>query len=488
MSTGFGVTIDGPLDTNGNVEVNNPLTNTEAGFVGDTSCDDEGVVTGSRFMVDNYASDDYRLTVGRCTPLLDYNFNGTAQATGQWKCLFTTMTMTEGSGSVLCNANSTATTTTGCALSSWPYFKLQGGAEIFGVAEAIISATPLQSGQILELGFFLPTATTAPADGAYFRITSAGTLGVINYNGVETVATFPVGTFGTGNGAALAPNVAYRLGINITTYKTEFWINDTLVGSLATPSGNGTPFATVALPYTFQQRNSGAIVGTQAQLKVCLVHIEQDDLDLVMPYPHVLSAAGQAAYQGQEGGTVGSTASLPNSAAGTGPTAYVLSNTSANVTGLGGISATLPTYAVNDDGLLFDYAVPAGGVAQVPRKLVITGVRVQGAVSVVFIGGPVTFLYQLAYGHTAASLATLETASFATATTKAPRKIAIGIDTYAATAAVGTVGSAPLDLDLSESPVTVNPGEHVAIAARNLGVVTTSGAVTVMATFRGYWV
>jgi hypothetical protein len=485
--TAFNVIITEPVDGSGNAETNTPLSDTAAGFVSDTSCDDEGVITGSRFMVDNYASDDYRLAVGRCTPLLDYNFNGTAQATGQWKCLYTTMTMTEGGGSVLCNANSTGTGSTGCALSTWAYFKLQGGAELYAAAEVTATPFEIQINQVAELGLFLPTATSAPADGAYFRLAASGTQGVVNFNGAETVLPFPTSYFGTGNGAKLISGTVYRLGINITTYKTEFWINDVLAGSIATPAGQGTPFATIALPYTFQLRNTGSVSPFVAQLKVSLVHIEQDDLDLVMPYPHVLSAAGQSSGQGQEGGTVGSTANLPNSAGGSGPGAAALNNTTANVTGLGGIAAVTPSYAVNDDGLVFDYTNPAGGIAQVPRKLIITGVRVQGAVTSALTGGPVTYLYQLAYGHSAVSLATAESASFNTATAKAPRKVAIGIDTYASGAIAGVLGSGIMDLDLSMSPVTVNPGEHVAVVARNLAS-TATGTITVTAAFRGYWV
>jgi hypothetical protein len=63
------------------------------------------------------------------------------------------------------------------------------------------------------------------------------------------------------------------------------------------------------------------------------------------------------------------------------------------------------------------------------------------------------------------------------------------MDTYAATAAVGVLGSTvPLELDLTQGPVTVNPGEHIAVVARNLGVVTTTGAITVVCTMKGYWV
>ena len=111
MTTGFGVDVTGPIDpvTNTAIETNGPANDAQAGFVAPTSRNDSGQVTGTNNVKDAYSSDDYRLAVGRCTPTFDWNFNGAAQATGQWLCAFTTMTMTEGGGTVLCNANSTAT-------------------------------------------------------------------------------------------------------------------------------------------------------------------------------------------------------------------------------------------------------------------------------------------------------------------------------------------------------------------------------------------
>jgi sulfotransferase len=44
----------------------------------------------------------------------------------------------------------------------------------------------------------------------------------------------------------------------------------------------------------------------------------------------------------------------------------------------------------------------------------------------------------------------------------------------------------PLSLSLL-TPIVVRPGEFVQLIARNLGTVTTTGAITITATFDGYW-
>ena len=88
----------------------------------------------------------------------------------------------------------------------------------------------------------------------------------------------------------------------------------------------------------------------------------------------------------------------------------------------------------------------------------------------------------------AASLATAETASFATASTKAPRRIALGLESFPVTSAVGQVSATNCPVYMQfVSPVIVNPGEFVAIAAKNIGTVTTAGAILSLVTYDAYW-
>ena len=145
----------------------------------------------------------------------------------------------------------------------------------------------------------------------------------------------------------------------------------------------------------------------------------------------------------------------------------------------------LPTLAAASDGIVFSYLNPAPTINVTGRNLVIRGINVQGAVSVILAGGPVIYAYAVAFGHTALSLATAETGSFVTATAHAPRIVPIGIESYAATAAVGALGSG-CTLQLA-NPIVVLPGEYVALLARNIGVVTTTGAITIVAAFDAYW-
>ena len=94
---------------------------------------------------------------------------------------------------------------------------------------------------------------------------------------------------------------------------------------------------------------------------------------------------------------------------------------------------------------------------------------------------PVVYAYSLAYGHNNVSLATTTTA-----TSKAPVRVPLDIETYAAAAAVGTVGQG-VTVNFDNGPIVVYPGEFIQTVAKNLGSVTTTGVITFLVEFTGYW-
>jgi hypothetical protein len=335
----------------------------------------------------------------------------------------------------------------------------------------------LLANQVIEFGLFVPTTTTAPTDGAWFQWTSAGLIGVAAFNG----ATVQTGTLTAVNVA----NQFCAFDIIVGAREVEFWRDDVLLAILLIPSGQGTPFITTGLPYSVQFRNSNTVTGSPVpQLKVSGVEVDYIDFGTTPDVNQVQGWQGLHSSQGISGGTMGTTALFSNSlAAGAG--AAMTNTTAALGSGLGGQFSALPTLAVGTDGIVCSFQVPAGGINQTPRRISISQIRIQGGVTTILAGGPVLYAYSLAYGHTALSLATAETGSFVTATTKAARRIPLGFETYAATAAVGAVGGGVI-VDFPV-PVIVNPGEFVAITAKNLGVVTTTGVITLLVTFNGSW-
>lgn len=451
------------VDATFNLNVNTPVVRTQAGYSSMLCEIDAGSITGSKLIRTPHISEDERLFVGVDTTQAMFNFTPTTQNTGDFKHAFTTMTMTQTSGFL--NINPALATVSGnyASLQSWRHFTLQGDGSLHVEFTGQVSATPVAN-QILEAGLFVGTAGVAPADGVFFRYTSAGLQGVITYNGVETSSGVMV--------ASITPNTVGKFQIVINQRDVYFWVDGVLGAELGVPAANAMPYLTPALPVCVMMRNSGTVTGG-ITTKIGTIHVTQNELATNKTWPQQMATQGNA-YQGQEGDTMGSLAMYSNAAV---AAAAALTNTSAaapNV-GLGGVVQVLPTLTAGTDGILFSYLNPAGSVTQPPKTLVVHGFFIDSAVTTALTGGPLVMALGVAFGHTALSLATVETASFATATTKAPRRFPLGLQCYAAASAVGT--SAQAIKVLLESPITINPGEYFAVTARNLGTVTTLGAV-----------
>jgi len=85
-----------------------------------------------------------------------------------------------------------------------------------------------------------------------------------------------------------------------------------------------------------------------------------------------------------------------------------------------------------------------------------------------------TLQFSLAFGHSAVSLATAEAA-----TTKAPRRVALGMMTWPVGAAIGAQPqTGALTVDFGDAPIYVNPGEFVQLVGKFLvGTATASQVI-----------
>lgn len=462
------------IDANGHIKTTLPATAAQAGFATTQFEIDSGSITGSRTLRRPFVSVDDRLAVGMDSVAAMYNFTAGTQNTGDFKHAFTTMTMTQTAGFL--NINPALATVSGnyAFLQSWKFFTLQADGQLHIEFVGQISGTIPPANQILEKGLFQGTAGVVPADGVFFRLTSAGLQGVISYNGVETATGVMLAT--------LAANTNYKFEIKISQRDVFFWIDGVMGGKLPTPAGQAVPYLWMNLPICMMMRNSGTVSGG-VTAKIGSIHVTQTDIASNRSWAEQMAAQGNA-YQGQEGDTMGSLAMLSNAAT---AAAAALSNTTAAAQnlGLGGVVQVLPTLTAGTDGILLSYQNPVPTVTQPGKTLVVKGIYLDSAVTTILAGGPLVMAMGIAFGHTSVSLATAETGTFVTATTKAPRRIPLGLQCYAATAAVGATAQS-IYLQFT-SPVVINPGEFFAITARNLGVVTTTGAVVFTAMVDHYF-
>ena len=114
------------------------------------------------------------------------------------------------------------------------------------------------------------------------------------------------------------------------------------------------------------------------------------------------------------------------------------------------------------------------------KTLVITGVTIESFVQAALTGGGYNAVWCLAFGHTAVSLATADAA-----TTKAPRRIPLGVQTVASGAAVTT--QLQTISRTFDAPITVDPGQFIAAVKKKVGTAPSGGVIAHIITFNGYF-
>ena len=447
---------------------------------------DGGFITGEVILRPQEVDNDYRTRVSQDLILDDEIFNYTAQNTGKHNFAATTMAATWTAGQFTTNSGSITTTTTGVQLSTYAFFPVSGTTTLSLDSELAFSAQPTTN-TFIEWGMGVPGgATAAPSDGVFFRLNAAGLQGIVSFNGTETsTGVFPA-TGGTGTWA-YTNNKRYQFIVYQSTTEAVFWVNDgtgaVLLGQISLPAAQGRMSMGSASQAFFKHSIRGGAASGAMQCLVGAYSVRQGGQNA----PTIPSTAGNrswGSYQGLSGGTMGSLANYANSA---NPTAAVPTNTTAALgVGLGGQFWETVSLAVNTDGIICSYQVPAGTVNVPGRRLVIRGVGLMSHVQTVVAGGPYVSQYSLAFGHTAVSLATTEAA-----TTKAPRRIALPAFTQVVTAAqaVSTIVSQPggAYTDFGDAPVFVNPGEFVQLVTKHIGTAGTTGTVAHVVSFIYGW-
>lgn len=447
---------------------------------------DAGSMTGTPYLQSPETSDDYRLRVGIDSLIFDHTFSETLVDTSSMRLSgVTTMTATMASGFLTLNAGGAATASGNyIAFQTQRYFRVRATSPLYVEITGNLTAIPITN-QVIEVGLYVPTAGTQPQDGVWFQATSAGVIGVLGYNGTLT----QTGVLVTPGNLPINSNGTYLILVN--SGYVEFWIDDVLFGEIEVPAGQATPFLTDSLPVTVMQRNSGVVSATsQAALRIGDIGVTSGDIASNRSWAAQMTGMGQHCSQGQSGGTMGTTASLPNATAATTLTGGAISQSAAIKTGLGGeagIIANVP----GADGIIFAYQNPAGSVTQPPRNLTIMGMRI----SAVNLGAavattPSTLQWSLAYGATGGTIPPLtqaETQSLTAASVKGYRRIPLGFSSFLVGAAVGTQASDNMVIRF-DAPVTLLPGEWLAVTAKFIqGTATASQVIWCVAMVDGHF-
>lgn len=444
---------------------------------------DAGFITGSPSLFSPEVDNDYRMRTAVDTLLDSEIFNYTAQNTGKFNMLATTLAPSFTLGSFNTNPTSLTTAAAGVQLRTYATFPIFGTCTTAADIEGSFTAQPTVN-CVNEFGFGLIGAAVAnaPIDGVFLRLTSAGLQGIVNYNGLEaTTGVFPTSSTDATPWAYIL-NKKYQFIVYIGQRRVAFWVNDgintNLLGSIETPAGQGQPCASSALPVFTRQYHSGA-AGSALSFAFSGYSVRIGGGDTT----NILGVNGNALHgsaQGLSGGTIGSSMfGTVTTGSVVPPTPAVPTNTTATLgSGLGGTFYETVSLAVATDGIVDSFQVPAlstaAGATYAPqRRLRVDGVSIGSFVQTVVVGGGYNSRFYVAFGHTAVSLQTTETA-----TTKAPRRKMLPIVQLVTAAQAANTMVAQNIYDYKfKNPIYVNPGEFLQLVTTHTGTAGTTGTV-----------
>ena len=449
---------------------------------------DQGLITGEPKITSTENDIDYRQRISSDLILDECVFNYTAQDTGKHFYNNTTMTTTWTAGQLTTNGASITTANTGAQVVTYATFPNTGTQTLSADFEVAFSNQPTTN-SFIEFGLGLAGAgVTAPTDGVFFRLSSAGLQLVTSNNGTETVIPAPLAD---GAGVwAYDNNKRYQFIAYMGGVEANFWVNDgtgaVLLGKIPLPAGQGRICMARGVQLFMKHRITGGAAAGVLQAFFGAYNVRLGGSNLTS----CVSTQGnriEGSYQGFGGGTLGSLARFGTISSGNeaNVTAAVPTTTTAALgSGLGGNFWETVSLAVNTDGIIQSYQVPALSVNSAGRRLCIRGVFLNSYVQTVIVGGGYIAEWFLAFGHTAVSLATTEAAA-----SKAPRRIALPfVQTVTAAQAANTlVAQNETFCDFGDAPIYVNPSEFVQLCTRHLGTAGSSGTVVHKITFVYGW-
>ena len=459
---------------------------------------DTGAITGAPQLASPETDQDYRQRQAADTPLDEEIFNYAAQNTGKHTFVNSTMAGAWGANSFTTNSGGSVTVNQGLTFGTYKEFPIIGTHTLSLDIEASFSAAPTTN-TIIDFGLFRRGAATAyaPADGAFFRLTSAGLSAVISNNGSETiVGPFPVDKDHPSTPWAYSLNEKYQFIIYVSPRVCEFWINDNgninLFATINTPNGLGQPVAGATLPFSVRHAIIGGNASGAISMNVCRYNVRLGGSNITDTLGTVNNRMF-GAYEGLSGGTPGA---LISGTVTTGtlvaPSAAVPLNASlaanlCNSLGVRSYETFTTGLALDTDGILQQYQVPAGSVSVAGRRLRLNGVKLSAWIQTVMAGGTAIINeFKLGFGNSATSLQTAEAAA-----TKKPRYVLLPELTQAValTQAVSTQVAQPGGMVCNfQNPIYVEPGQFMELIITHKGTtIPTSGVIAYDIQFDYSW-
>ena len=466
----------------GNLKVQLPTTAAQVGSVRLMSENDDGSILGTPQLRAPETGVDYRLRVGSDTLLDSHYFTEDYLHINKHNVWTSGSAVNANSGYVRLNSSGQTNANAYAMIHTLHHFQMVNGNGPMYVETAFRMDAAIVTGVNFEWGMASRNYSTASTpDGVFFRLTTAGLVGVISYSGSQTTTGVMLST--------LASGVTYTTGIIIGNRQVEFYVNDVMyVEPLAFNTAMPLKVTTAAWFAKFYHGSSGS---TGAAGSIGLIGgyaIYQNDI--VVPYqmPVLASIMGNGMYMMQ-----GSQGANQNFSVSTAPPSITLTANSGP--GLGKLfnSFIYPsaiTVAESDYPIVAYIPNPTGISDTLPPKnFVCTGVEVGDLVVTSAVsGGPLVAQWFVGFKCTSSTLNVTESTQWGggTSIVRTPRMIPMRCQTIPASASAGTVIGG-FRLDLSSSPLLIGPQDYLHVVVRfPAGTSITSSSMRQTISLLGY--
>ena len=408
----------------------------------------------------------YRLRTGQESLCFLDNFDGTTVNTVRWTQSTSTMTQAQTQTSFNMNSAGNHTASTYSILTSTKSFMVTGE---FGIESRIKAILTPQANAVIELGFFAAATNTAPTNGVFFRITSAGVQElVINFNGTETTSVIATAMTAADSYTFVVYMYGTTARLDILNFDNSLFATTTLQA----PVTQGALVQLGHIPVAMRVYDTGSAPGAAANLVATSVSVTQMDIATGKSWETQLG--DMARFANSDPLTGLQLQNYTNSSAPSTIAAASLSNTAAAYTTLGGLFAFNTPASAETDFILFAYQVPAN------FDLLIWSVTIQTLLlGIQSSTTPTVLQWGLAVGSSALSLAT--------GSPNPPIRQAIGLQTSPKSASVGDAFTPAQVIWTPRVPIVCYGGKYVHVIVRvpsgnltvgqiNRGIVTVDGA------------
>jgi hypothetical protein len=442
---------------------------------------------GDRFMNEMTIDPDYMVRGGFGTLLWYDQFNHNTLNTWRYQGTTSTMTMTMSGGFLNLNAGNALAQGNVVRFQTWRSFPVFGATPLSVNIRAGFMRD-VQPGFMTEWGLGYAATTVTPTDGVFFRVTHAGAfMGVLNFGGQEICVPIDESYYPKAG-------VNYRFKITINQNVVEFGIDGIIVGRIFKPGNTGKTVFNSSLPLLLRHAVITNAPLLAQQFRVASLMVTLGTLDTKRQWFSVNAGMGHVSYNAPDGVALGTTANYANAAA---PTSASVTVIAGGYTTLGGQWQYAAAVSKEVDLCAFAYQVPTGSAVVPGKNLVIRGIRIDtlntGANN---ITTPCAIQWGMSVG---ASAITPATADSGTATTRAARRICLGMqgfqmmDPLASPGVGGTMKgwigdqAQPIDVNF-DAPLVCEPGTYVQVYYKPfLGAATASQIYRGTVMINGYW-